>query len=74
MKEGVGSSTLAHAIYQDVAVQSSSFDKVNYVYCPRELNCVAHILVRESGVQLEVWIDDPPSFIVQQLVNHVMVI
>jgi hypothetical protein len=72
--EGGGSSTAAHAIYQDVAIQACSFDKVNYVFCPRDCNFVAHYLAREVGDQPGVWIEDPTSFIVHHLVNGVTII
>lgn len=58
------SSTSATAIYQDIAVLATSFDRISYLYCARESNQVSHFLAREAEDQPHVWVEDPPSFII----------
>jgi hypothetical protein len=39
----------ATKIYKYIATQATSFDRISYFYCPRELNQVSHNLAREAG-------------------------
>ena len=74
MKDGGFSSTAASIIYQDINVQATSFDKISYIFCPRESNSVAHVLAKEAGDQPRLWVDDPPNFIIQCLIDDVTII
>ena len=73
-KDGGYSTTAAAPIYQDIMIQATSFDKISYFYCPRESKLLARILAREAEDQPNVWVDDPPSFIIQNMIDDVIVI
>jgi hypothetical protein len=68
------SGTAAAPIFEDILVQSISFTKVCFVHCPRDVNLVAHCLAKNCDSQPNVWVDDPPSFILSLLIDDVAVI
>jgi len=51
------------------------FGEISISYCNRSCNSVAHELARQTLLQKssQVWVDDPPSSILQLLVNDVTV-
>ena len=73
MKDGGFSATAAMAIYDDCFLLWSGFDSISIEHCNREANRVAHELARKvfSLKSSCTWVDDPPSFILNVLVNDV---
>jgi hypothetical protein len=76
MNDGGFSATAATAIFYDCNLLASGFSKVNFEYCPREANIVAHELAKssfQSSSSSCTWDDDPPSFIFPFLINDISV-
>jgi hypothetical protein len=74
--DGGFSGTAATSIFYDCNLLSSGFSKVNFEYCPREANIVAHELAKssfQSSSSSCTWDDDPPSFILPFLINDISV-
>ena len=69
--------TAAVAIYDENEVVQywKEFGEISISYCNRSCNSVAHELARQTLLQKssQVWVDDPPSSILQLLVNDVTV-
>jgi ribonuclease HI len=64
------------AIFADCVDLVASIGNVSFAQCPREANMVAHNLAREcfSAMSNCNWVDDPPSFILESLVNDVTIL
>jgi hypothetical protein len=75
MNDGGFSATAAIAIFYDCNLLVSGFSKVNFEYCPREANIVAHELAKSSFQSSSScnWDDDPPRFILPLMINDVNV-
>jgi hypothetical protein len=69
-------SSEATAVYADCVDLAVSICEVSLRHCLREANMVAHSLAQECfKIQLDCnWVDEPPSFILQPLLNDVTVI
>jgi ribonuclease HI len=67
-------STAAVALFDDIYVQASTFSRCEFTFCNREANCVADWLSRETDSLPNVWVDDPPSFIISMLIDDVNII
>jgi ribonuclease HI len=64
------------AIFADCVDISSFIDDVSFKHCPREANEAAHEVSRvcfDSKNSCN-WIDNPPSFLVEKLINDVTVL
>jgi ribonuclease HI len=61
------------AIFADCVDKAASIGSVTYKFCPREANQVAHTLARHSfSNKMNCnWDDDPPSFLLDSLLNDV---
>ena len=62
-------------IFADIVDLVALIDKVQFKYCPREANQVAHELAKasynsESSCN---WVDGPPSFLLSTIINDVTV-
>jgi ribonuclease HI len=56
----------ATAIYADIMAKAGLIAKVEFTYCRREINTVAHGLARDcfnSRISCN-WVEEPPSFLV----------
>lgn len=75
MQEGGFSATAAVAIYDECSQYWKDFLSISISHCIRDSNVVAHELARQAliGKNSFVWIDDPPAFIPQLLVNDVTI-
>ena len=49
LQNGGFSATTAAPIFEDICIQASSFGNVQFTYCPREANRVAHTLAQECN-------------------------
>jgi hypothetical protein len=66
----------ATTVYADILEQASQIGKVEFTHCGRDLNSVAHELARfcfSSGNSC-IWVDEPPSFILDKLLNDVTIL
>jgi ribonuclease HI len=63
----------ATAIYADILNQARSIEVVFFSHCGRDTNTVAHELARNclSSNLVYNWIEEPPSFFLQTLLNDV---
>jgi ribonuclease HI len=64
----------AVALFDDIYFQASTFSRCEFTFCNREANCVADWLSRETDSLPNVWLDDPPSFIISMLIDDVTII
>jgi ribonuclease HI len=66
----------AVAIYADILVQARGIGKVEFMHCRRDANKVAHEIAKNclSSSTSCSWVTEPPSFILQTLLNDVMII
>jgi ribonuclease HI len=64
------------AIYADCIDISTMIGNVKFKSCPREANQVAHQIAKFSFLNNQTcnWVDEPPSFILDRLVNDVTVL
>jgi ribonuclease HI len=64
------------AIYADCIDISSAIGNVSFSFCPREANQVAHEIAKFGYIHNQNcnWVDEPPSFILDRLVNDVTVL
>jgi len=76
MNEGGFSATMAAAIYEECCQYWEEFAAISISHCNRECNSVSHELARLALVEKSsfVWIDDPPSSILQLLVNDAAIL
>jgi len=76
MKEGGFSANSAAAIYDDCNIIWSGFQDISIEHCSREANKVAHNLARRAQQckQNYIWVDEPPSFILDSLMNDVTIL
>lgn len=76
VKAGGYSATASAAIFDDCCVLWNGFDNVPLEYCNREANRVAHELARSafSSRNSCIWDDEPPSFILDCIVNDVTIL
>jgi hypothetical protein len=61
------------AIFADCVDLASLIDKVSFKHCLREVNEVAHDIARfcfSSKASCN-WVDEPPSFLLEKLINDV---
>ena len=66
----------ATTIYDEIMAKIGMVGKVEFSHCGRDVNTAAHGLAREcfnSRISC-IWVDEPPSFILQSLLNDVIVI
>jgi hypothetical protein len=63
------------AIFADCVDLAALIDEVSFHHYPREANEVAHELAREcfSAKISCYWVDEPPSFILDKLINDLTV-
>lgn len=72
MNNGGFTASGAAAIYSDCLVLAIRYNSVSFVHCPREANSVSHELAREAASdQPALWVDEPPAYVVQGLVDDV---
>jgi ribonuclease HI len=64
------------AIYADCIDISSATANVSFSFCPREANQAAHEIAKFGYIHNQScnWVDEPPSFILDRLVNDVTVL
>jgi hypothetical protein len=74
LKDGGITATAASPIIEDICIHALSFTKVDYAFCPRNSNFVAHVLAKDCDAQPNVWFEDPPPFIISRLIDDVVVI
>jgi ribonuclease HI len=63
----------ATAIYADIFSQAVSIGKIEFMHCGRDTNKVAHELARSCFMSSTGcnWVDEPPSFLLEKLLNDV---
>jgi ribonuclease HI len=64
------------AIYADCLAKVGIIGKVEFKFCPREMNNVAHTIARScfnSKADCN-WLDEPPSFLLQPLLDDVTIL
>jgi hypothetical protein len=68
--------TTPAAIYADCIDISATIGFVRFCHCPREANQVAHEIAKFSSLNSLScnWVDEPPSIILDRLVNDVIVL
>jgi ribonuclease HI len=61
------------AIFADCVDLASLIDGITFCHCPREVNKVAHEIARECfRIKIScTWDDDPPSFLLNRLIDDV---
>jgi hypothetical protein len=66
----------ATVIYADILNQAGSTGKVVFSYCGRDTNAAAHELARNyfTSTIFCNWVDKPPSFLLDVLLNDVTVL
>jgi ribonuclease HI len=66
----------AVAIYADILVQARGIGKVEFMHCRRDANKVAHEIARNclSSSTSCSWVNEPSSFILQTLLNDVIIV
>jgi hypothetical protein len=66
----------ATAVYADILEQASQIGKVEFMHCGRDINSVAYELARFcfSSRNFCIWVDEPPSFILDKLLNDVTIL
>jgi ribonuclease HI len=66
----------ATAVYADILNQASMIGNVEFTHCGRDINSVAHEIARECSVsQISCnWVDEPPSFLLQTLLDDVTIL
>jgi hypothetical protein len=64
------------AIYADCLEKAGIIGKVEFKFCPREINNVAHSIARScfSSKSDCTWVDEPPSFLLQPLLHDVTIL
>jgi hypothetical protein len=63
-------------VYADCVDIASSIGSVRFNFCPRESNQVAHEIAKYSfeNNQSYNWVNEPPSFILDRLLNDVTIL
>jgi ribonuclease HI len=75
MNNGAISHGVAAAVFDECYHMACDFIKISFEHVPREPNVVAHDLAREAKLSPpSVWMDDPPDFILQSLINDVTIV
>lgn len=67
---------MATAVYADIIMKAGVIGDVEFNHCGRDNNKVAHSLAREcfnSKLSCN-WVDEPPSFLLQPLLNDVTIL
>jgi ribonuclease HI len=66
----------ASAIFADCVDAAINLDSISFTHCPRESNEVAHSLARFCfDVKSDcTWVDEPPSFLLQPLLDDVTIL
>jgi hypothetical protein len=66
----------AGAIYADCVQSIAMTEKVEFQHCSREANIAVHVIATHSfNLKLSCnWIDEPPSFLLQTLMDDVTII
>ena len=75
MKEGRFSANSAAAIYDKCSTICSGFQEISIEHCSRDANRVADELAKQA-MQTKtncIWDDEPPSFILECVLNDVTV-
>ena len=65
----------ASTIYGKCFIMAGMIGSVHYLHCVREVNEVAHSLVKfafDNNVSCN-WVDEPPNFLVFALANNVII-
>jgi len=73
IKQGGFSATAGAPIYDECKMLSQDFSSISIEHCNRDINRVEHNLA-SLAVQSKhacIWVDEPPSFILEALVNDV---
>jgi len=75
MKEGGFSATSAAPIYDDCYNMWRDFVDVSIEHCHRDANRVAHEIARRCFISRQscIWVDEPPSFLLEYLMNDVTI-
>jgi ribonuclease HI len=65
----------ATAIYAQIITIASSIGEVEFLHCNRELNSIAHLIASNSLSSRTScsWVEEPPSFILQPLLDDVTI-
>jgi ribonuclease HI len=66
----------ATAVYADCLENAGIIGKVEFTHCSRDVNMVAHEIARScliSKISCN-WVDEPPSFILERIVNDLIVL
>jgi len=73
MQQGGFLAAAGAPIYDECNHLWQEFQSISIEHCDRESNQVAHVLAREAiSLKLScIWVDEPPSFILESLVNDV---
>jgi len=76
MQDAGFSATVAAAIYDECAQYWKEFVAISISHCNRTCNSATHELARQVLLEKSshVWVDDPPSSILQLLVNDVSIL
>jgi hypothetical protein len=75
MKGGGQSNGVATTVFEDCYHPALDFPKVLFEHSFREANSVAHELARMARDSIgQVWLDDPPHFLLPLLLNDVTII
>ena len=75
IKDNEGQGMVVAPILEECMTLLQDFGKVSIEHCNRESNAVAHELARWGSVNNpSVWVDAPPNFIINLLVDDVAVI
>jgi len=76
MKDGGFSANSAAAIYDDYNIIWSGVQDISIEHCRKEANQVAHNLAKRARQYKQncTWIDEPPNFILDSLMNDVTIL
>ena len=52
----------------------TGFGSTQVAHCPREGNKAAHIMAQARNLDINIWLEEPPMFLVPQLVEDIILI
>ncbi|KAE8776165.1 hypothetical protein D1007_51201 [Hordeum vulgare] len=63
----------AAAVYEECSFLAKNFSLIQFSFCPREANMVAHTLARFAEPTRTIkWMEEPPGFLIDTLANDVL--
>ena len=73
MQQGFFLAAAGAPVYDECNHLWQEFQSICIEHCDQESNLAAHVLAREAiSLKLScIWVDEPPSFILESLVNDV---